>query len=492
MNLMCSQQEGSGLVQIDPKKLIGEATEYDKKRNVERKQVKSWLKSVSAFANSFGGTLIWGITNDDEVVGLENAESDAEFISETIKTKIDSIPKVNLRFHMEDDKKLILLDVYAGKETPYYYMGEGNMTAYIRLGNESVPADNITLKRLVLQGTNRSYDSLVSNYKFTNMAFTKLRSVCKHNTGKDFEDNDYESWGIIDEEGNLTNAGALLADESPIRHSRVFCTRWNGLDKASGLMDAIDDEEYSGGLVNLLQDSMSFVSRNKKKAWRKTGNGRIEMPDYPDTAVLEGIVNALIHRDYLELGSEVHIDMFDDRMEIYSPGGMPDGRRVQDLDLRSISSRRRNPIIADIFNRLKYMDRRGSGFKKILDSYEFQEHYTEEMKPEFRSSNSEFWLILRNLNYDVNNVGNDLSAQIADKSLPIKNADKKLPIKTKQQLERILQYLSVQSECSCRDICILLDIKERRARQLLQILQEQEKVESYGANRIRRYRLINE
>ena len=230
------------------------------------------------------------------------------------------------------------------------------MTAYIRLGNESVPADNITLKRLVLQGTNRSYDSLVSNYKFKNMAFTKLRSVCKRNTGKDFEDNDYESWGIIDEEGNLTNAGALLADESPIRHSRVFCTRWNGLDKASGLIDAIDDEEYSGGLVNLLQDSMSFVSRNTKKAWRKTGNGRIEMPDYPDTAVLEGIVNALIHRDYLELGSEVHIDMFDDRMEIYSPGGMLDGRKVQDLDLRNVSSRRRNSIIADIFNRLKYMD----------------------------------------------------------------------------------------------------------------------------------------
>ena len=62
MSLMRSQQEGSGLVLIDPKKLIGEATEYDKKRNVERKQVKSWLKSVSAFANSFGGTLIWCIT----------------------------------------------------------------------------------------------------------------------------------------------------------------------------------------------------------------------------------------------------------------------------------------------------------------------------------------------------------------------------------------------------------------------------------------------
>lgn len=138
------------------------------------------------------------------------------------------------------------------------------------------------------------------------------------------------------------------------------------------------------------------------------------MPDYPDTAVLEGIVNALIHRDYLELGSEVHIDMFDDRMEIYSPGGMLDGRKVQDLDLRNVSSRRRNPIIADIFNRLKYMDRRGSGFKKILDSYEFQEHYTEEMKPEFRSSNSEFWLIFKNLNYEAKDVEFVLTTEKAD------------------------------------------------------------------------------
>ena len=76
--------------------------------------------------------------------------------------------------------------------------------------------------------------------------------------------------------------------------------------------------------------------------------------------------------------------------------------------------------------------------------------------------------------------------------MPIKNTDKKVPIKTEQQLEKILQYLSEQSECSCRDICMLLDVKERRARQLLQKLQEQKKVESYGANRIRRYRLVKE
>ena len=231
------------------------------------------------------------------------------------------------------------------------------------------------------------------------MSFTKLRAVYKQRTGLSFDDSDYESFGLIDEEGNLTNAGALLADECPIRYSRLFCTRWNGLDKAPGIIDATDDKEYSGGLINLLLAGIEFVENNSKKAWKKVGDGRVELPEYPQRAVLEGIVNALIHRNYLEIGSEVHIDMFDDRLEIYSPGGMYDGTKVQDRDIMRIPSRRRNPIIADVFHRLKYMDRRGSGFKKILSEYEMQDTYTTDMKPIFYSDNDTFLLVLKNLNY---------------------------------------------------------------------------------------------
>ena len=195
-----------------------------------------------------------------------------------------------------------------------YYTGEDN----------GVPTPS-QLRELVLRGSGESYDSLKSRYDFNNMSFTKLKSVYKQRTGNTFEDTDYESFGLIDEKGNLTNAGALLADESPVRHSRLFCTRWNGLTKASGIVDVLDDKEYTGSLVTLLQAGTDFVRNNSKKAWRKVGDGRIEMPDYPDRAVLEGVVNALSHRNYLEIGSEVHIDMFDDRIEIYSPGGVVSG-----------------------------------------------------------------------------------------------------------------------------------------------------------------------
>ena len=300
-----------------------------------------------------------------------------------------------MRFYTTDDNKtLLILDVQAGNETPYYYEDHGALLTFMRIGNESVPVTPAKLKELVMKGSNKSYDSLPSSYSFNNLAFTKLKSVYKQRTTNTFEDTDYESFGIIDLNDNLTNAGALLADESPVRHSRVFCTRWNGLD-------AIDDEEYSGSLITLLQESLGFVRRNSKKAWRKTGDGRIEYPEYPETAVLEGIVNAIIHRDYLEIGSEVHIDMFDDRLEIYSPGGMFDGSRVQDLDLMNVPSKRRNPVLADIFNRLKYMDRRGSGFKKILTDYKNQNNFKEELKPVFYSGFGSFTLTLFNLNYGI-------------------------------------------------------------------------------------------
>ena len=348
---------------------IGEATEYDKKELLEERKPKSWLKSVSAFANGVGGALIFGVSDNEVLVGLEDAKSVSEKISETIKTKMDPVPQIILEIHSEDNKEFIVLKILAGQETPYYYTGDGNRIAYVRIGNESVPASSIDLKRLVLRGSNTSFDSLSSRYSFESLAFTKLRSVYRMRTGTELVDSDFVSFELMDEAGKLTNAGVLLADDSPMRHSRLFCTRWYGLDKASGIMEALDDKEYSGSLVSLLQEGTNFVKNNSKKRWRKTGNGRIEMPEYPEQAVHEVIVNALIHRDYTEIGSEVHIDIFDDRLEVYSPGGMLDGSIVQNLDTDHVASKRRNPIIADIFSRMHFMERRGSGFKKIKGDY---------------------------------------------------------------------------------------------------------------------------
>ena len=384
------------------KDLIGEATEYDKKLALEEKKPKSWCKSVSAFANTFGGALIFGISNEGMVVGLEDPESDAEKISEVIKTRLDPMPEFKLRFYQtEDGKVLIILDVYKGDETPYYYSGDGVLEAYVRVGNESVKATATELKRLVLRGKNTSYDSQNSTYKAEDYAFSKLKERYKKWTGNSFDDKDLISFGLVNEQGNLTNAGALLADESPIRCSRLFCTRWNGLNKSGGAVDALDDAEYSGSVISLIENGEAFIKRNCKMKWRKTANSREEMPEYVERSYHEALVNALAHRDYLVNGSEVHIDIYDDRMEIYSPGGMPDGSMIQDRDPLTVPSTRRNPVLADVFNRLGYMERKGSGFGKIISGYEFQINYSEGKRPTFRSDRYQFTVVMPNLNYNV-------------------------------------------------------------------------------------------
>ena len=399
------------------KDLIGETTEYDKKLTFEEKRPKSWCKSVSAFANTFGGALIFGISDDGQIVGLDNPEGDAEKISETVKTRLDPIPEFKLKFHKTDDGKvLVILDVYKGNETPYYYSGDGVLEAFVRVGNESVRATATEMKRLVLRGKNTSYDSQNSTYMVDDFAFSKLKERYKKWSRNSFDDKDLISFGLVNEQGILTNAGALLADESPILCSRLFCTRWNGLNKSGGAVDALDDAEYSGSVIALIENGEAFIKRNCKKKWRKTATSREEMPEYVERSYHEALVNALAHRDYLINGSEVHIDIFDDRMEIYSPGGMPDGSMIQDRDPLKVPSTRRNPVLADVFNRLGYMERKGSGFEKIISGYEFQINYSENKRPLFQSDRYQFTVVMPNLNYDVpQDVPQDkLNAQIRD------------------------------------------------------------------------------
>ena len=429
--------------------------------------------------------MIFGITNEGMVVGLENPEGDAEKISETIKTRLDPIPEFKLRFHQtEDGKVLVILDVYKGDETPYYYSGDGVLEAYVRVGNESVKATATELKRLVLRGKNTSYDSQNSTYKVEDYAFSKLKERYKKWTGNSFDDKDLISFGLVNEQGDLTNAGALLADESPIRCSRLFCTRWNGLNKSGGAVDALDDAEYSGSVISLIENGEAFIKRNCKMKWRKTANSREEMPEYVERSYHEALVNALAHRDYLVNGSEVHIDIYDDRMEIYSPGGMPDGSMIQDRDPLTVPSTRRNPVLADVFNRLGYMERKGSGFGKIISGYEFQINYNESERPSFRSDRYQFTVVMPNLNYDVPQdfEGNETMSELMSESMSESMSELE---RTRMQI--ILHYLDTNKEINSSIAAKLLKVEIKTASRLLSKAEKLDILKSYGKTKNKVY-----
>ena len=478
---------------IDIHTLIGEATAYDKKQMLEIKRPKSWLKSVSAFANGEGGILIFGISDDDEIVGLADAESDAERISEEIKTKLDPVPVVNLEYKEIDGKRLILLHVYSGQETPYYYIGDKQRLAFVRIGNESVTADRIQLKTLVLKGSGRTYDSLPSNYRFEDMAFSKLRSVHYKRLQRSFDDSEFVSWGIVDENGNLTNAGALLADESPVRQFRIFCTRWNGLDMTSGLGEAIDDVELEGCVIGQLQDAVSFVRNNSHKKWWKENDYREELPDYPERAVTEAIANAIIHRDYLQMGSEIHIDMYDDRLEIYSPGGMVDGRLIQQLNPLTVPSKRRNPLLADFFSRLGLMERRGSGMKKIIDSYKRFEELPNFHIPEFQSNASEFHVILWNLNYGSDGVMSEKEflKEVSGTEKEFLKEDNKFRKEFLKAQRMIYKMISSNPGITIAEMATNIGVSDRQVRKYLKRMTDMKFIVREGGRKNGMWRIID-
>ena len=242
---------------------------------------------------------------------------------------------------------------------------------------------------------NQTYDARSSEYAFKDYSFSKLNERYSVWTGSNMEDNLFDILKIKNECGKLTNAGALLADNSPVYQSRLFCTHWNGLSMCGGLSNAVDSAEYSGSLILLLEKGIEFVKRNMK-----TTDSESETLEYCEKSIFEALVNALIHRDYTTVGSEVHIDMYDDRLTVYSPGGMADGSKIQERDITKVDSICRNPVLANIFTVLGYMNCRGGGLKKIIEAYREREDYCEKYEPKFHSGVSDFEVTLYNLKYN--------------------------------------------------------------------------------------------
>jgi len=313
---------------------------------------------------------------------------------------------MNLSLHLkphnlENNKTILTLQVPRGDTPPYYYVADGNTIAYVRLGDESVPASSHQLSELARRGKNLTFDSMPTDYNARDLTFTMLNATFKRIKKIILTEKDYVSFGLCKPDGTLTYAGLMFSDECPLLQSRVFCTHWDGLDKSGGVDDAVDDKEFEGDIISQLMSSHEFIKMNSKVRWKKMSNHRINKPDYADRAVFEALANALMHRDYSVIGSEVHVDMFDDRLEIYSPGGMYDGSLIQEQDVESVVSTRRNPIIAEVFHRLDFIERRGSGLKKIRNEVSNLHGYTEDLAPQFRSTRTAFHVIMKNMNYSL-------------------------------------------------------------------------------------------
>ena len=464
-----------------------ETTNIDYKLDLEAKKPKSWLKSVSAFANTKGGILLFGF--DDKThkcCGLKDVVKVAEKITELINTRITPLPRYEINCYTEDGRDYIEVQIGDGPITPYYYESDGHKEAFIRSGNQSIPAPKHILDNLILKGNNTSFDALTSRYNKNDLSFTLMNATVKEKTGISFnQERDYVSFGLVDKKGKLTNAAVLLSDQGALKQSKIICTRWNGIVKGSVIEDALDDKEYTGSLISLLENADTFIKNNSKSGWKIQGMYRIELEDYPTTARREAIVNALIHRDYQIIGSEIHIDMYDDRLEIVSPGGMMDGSLIQNLEISKVPSMRRNTIISDIFSRLHFMDRRGSGLSRIIESYNDCIN-----KPKFISNESSFSVIFPNkgfksdlkIKHPIEN-GNVVSDDDYFFIKLYKSLDGKVNNNTMKKINTLFNKCKFEKSFNREIIKEIFEVKNSRASEIISILLENNLIEKQeGSN----------
>ena len=434
--------------------LISECTEYDFKLMLEERRPKSWLKSVSAFANGLGGSIFLGIDDDGSVKGVADVQHVCEIISAKIRDYMDPLPEIEMIPHKNDEGLNVLqLKVNPGNYTPYYYVGDGQRVAFVRVGDESIPATAEHMVRLVLKGSNKTYDSLVTDYRQDDNTFIILANEFKKRTEHDWDKKYLLSFGLVTGNGYLTNAGALFSDDCPLWQSRLYCTRWAGKDKS----DAINDAEFTGNVIMLLRESMNFVKSNTRKGWEKLPNGRKNKPEYAERAVLEAMVNHFIHREYTVIGGEVHLDIYDDRLTVTSPGGMYNGQIIQNLDIANVSSERRNPILANVMAQLDYMEKRGSGLTRICNETRALDGYKDELKPQFNSSSVQFQTIIY-ASVDVTNVGDDVGdvseIKLTERQQKIVNLIIQQPSVTAKHMS---ETLSVSSRTVERELSTLKD-----------------------------------
>ncbi|WP_302233521.1 ATP-binding protein [uncultured Adlercreutzia sp.] len=334
---------------------------------------KSYLKTVSAYANYGTGKIIFGIADDGTPVGLTDPQDTCLRVEHAINDSIDPVPRFELS--IEEDTRTVTLTVHEGPDKPYLSSGR----AYRRTDTSTVEVSRLEYGRLVLTGEHVSFDALVA--KEQNLAFGHLEKELASKLGlKPLDQNSLISLELMAPSGEYCNAAALLADSN----------HFPGIDIAR-----------FGGSINIIHSRHTFERTSVLEQMQRTlevfdtyyayeeivGFERITKTLVPREAFREAIANALVHRCW-DVRANIKVGMFADRIEITSPGGLPAGI-TEELYLAGGPSVARNPILANVFFRLGHIERFGTGIPRILDEYAH-----ETVSPSFALRDSSITLML--------------------------------------------------------------------------------------------------
>ncbi|NYB52070.1 MAG: putative DNA binding domain-containing protein [Methanobacteriaceae archaeon] len=328
------------------------------------------MKTISAFSNKRGGIILVGVNDNGEVIGVGMGRNTLEQLANEIRRETDPSVSPYIDDPLVNGNKIILIEVSESTEKPVFYRNK----AYIRVGRTNQKLSSTEIRSLI---TNEhrvtSWDEQIieeatlediDDKQVEN--FLKLASI-KRNLDLDPKTPKKEALNRLEltRDGQLTNAAVLLFGSNPQRfvlQAITQCARFKGIDT-----DEFEDvRNFEGTIIDQREDALKFIGKHIGKSAKIEGVERVEEFEYPLEAIREAVTNALCHRDY-RINSNVQIRIFEDRIEIWGCGPLPEPLTVEDLK-KAHDSIRRNPLVAKCFYRIGFVEEWGTGTQRIIKS----------------------------------------------------------------------------------------------------------------------------
>ena len=313
----------------------------------------TFLKTVSSFANYDGGQILFGVGDTGEIIGLKDPAETCLAIENKINDSIRPQPQYELSVNEKD--KTVTLTVEAGPAKPYTYKSK----AYRRNDTATIEVDELELSRLILQGRNIYYEELPADTQ--ELSFLELERRAKQEIGiKSLNKDILKTLNLYHDGEGYNHAAELLADQN---HFPGIDVARFGEDISIILKRAALEKE---SILSELEKAVE-IYRDYYQYEEIRGMDRVKVEKIPEEAFRETIANALIHRTW-DVNAQIRVLMFEDRIEVSSPGGLPAGLSEEEY-LKGNISMLRNPILGNVFYRLHIVEILGTGIIRIKEAY---------------------------------------------------------------------------------------------------------------------------
>ncbi len=439
-------------------------------RKSARIKTTSLAQHISAFANANGGTLVIGIEDDGEITGLDCDK--ATNINELLDVPL-SLCEAPVKYETEirkiDDKEILIFNIEPSNNK---VIRTSKKEVYLRIGDKSKKLDHEQINQLEYDKGERSFeDVLIEDSNFEDVDLDVLNTYKKIlNTDSSFE-NILESRGFM-KNGHLTVAGILLFSKHPTKFfpgARLRLIKYDGVKMETGRrLNIIKEITFDSAIPKIIQDVRAAINLQIRDFQFLDSDGTFTViPEYPEFAWFEGIVNSLTHRNYSLNGDCIKVFLYDDRLEILSPGKLPN---IVSLENMMNTRYSRNPRIARTLIEFGWVKELNEGVKRIYD--EMQSFYLK--SPEYSEPNNNVLLILEN---------SITSRALRSVDRVFNEIDENILLSLNDQEIKIIQYLMSNDKITVKIAKDLINKSESTARTRLQNLEKLGTIVWYGSSK---------